>query len=283
MCWLFCVPFRSTFGETFEYRLSYLEGMPDQERAAILTGISAKLGDPVVTEALEALNRSLNQGQKWNNLFLYYKIDEILARSGFDETQRRAWQVHLRLNRIATCVLLSGERNFRKAVWIDFVLSPFFVPPDLAYPPFELTDWVQTQLRYARYERLRGLASFQRQEGYYNAAWERIPYVHLFDRIPMLEMACLTIALALVFYGLPLVGFSLDPVTEVGNWYATAMIAVGLLVSFATCLSTYFQGRLYLPVFSLYQMGMLLSLSLAANLLLERLESLKASTLETRA
>ena len=36
MCWLFRVPFRSTFGETFEYRLSYLEGLPEQERTAIL-------------------------------------------------------------------------------------------------------------------------------------------------------------------------------------------------------------------------------------------------------
>jgi hypothetical protein len=34
LCWLFRVPFRSTFGETFEYRLSYLEGLPEQERTA---------------------------------------------------------------------------------------------------------------------------------------------------------------------------------------------------------------------------------------------------------
>ena len=53
------------------------------------------------------------------------------------------------------------------------------------------------------------------------------------------------------------------------------MIVVGLLVSFATCLSTYFQARLFLPVYSLFQMGMLLAVSLAANVLLERLEGLK--------
>ena len=38
MCWLCRVPFRSTFGETFEWRLSYLEGLPEQERTAILAG-----------------------------------------------------------------------------------------------------------------------------------------------------------------------------------------------------------------------------------------------------
>ena len=274
MCWLFRVPFRSTFGETFEYRLGYLELLPEQERTAILARISAKLADPVVTEALDDLNRSLNQGGKWNDMFLYYKIDEILVRSGCNEIQLRTWQIHLKLNRIAICVLLSGEPNFREVVWSSLVLSPFLTQPDLTYPPFQATDWMLTQLRYPRYERLRGLASFQHEEGYYKAAWERIPYVDLFERIPMLEMACLTVALALVLGGLALVGISRNPVTETGAWYATGMIVTGLLVSFVTCLSTYFQARLYLPVYSLFQIGMLLAVSLTANVLLERLEGL---------
>jgi hypothetical protein len=275
LCWLFRVPFYSTYGETFSYRMSYLEGMPEPERTAILARISANVRDPVVTEALEALSRSLNGGDKWNDMFLYSKIDKILVRSGFKEIQRRTWLLHLKLNRIALCVVLSGELNFRNTVWTDFVLSPFFVQADLAYPPFELTDWVQTQLRYPRYERLKGLASFQHEEGYYKASWERIPYAHLFERIPMLEMACLTVALAIVLGGLTLIGATRNPVTGAGAWYATGMIVVGLLVSFATCLSTYFQGRLYLPVYSLFQTGTLLAVSLTANVLLEMLQVFK--------
>jgi hypothetical protein len=277
MCGLFRVPFRSTFGETFSYRMSYLEGMPQPERTAVLARISTKLDDPVVTEAFDALNRSLNQGAGWTNMFLYYKIDEILIRSGFNETQRRTCQVDLKLNRIATCVLLSGEPNFLEVVWASFVVSPFFAQTDLAYAPFQLTDWLQKLLPNPAYERLKGLSSFQHPEGYFNAAWMRIPYAHLFERIPMLEMACVTIALVLIFGALNLVGFSRDPVTEAGAWYATSMIVVGLLVSFATCLSTYFQARLYLPLYSLFQMGMLLAVSLAANLLLERLAGFKKS------
>jgi hypothetical protein len=275
MCWLFRVPFRSTFGETLSYRLSYLEVLPEQERTAILGRISAKLADPVVTEAFDALNRSLNQGENWTNTFLYDKMDEILMRSGLQEMQSRTFQIDLKLNRIATCVLLSGESNFLEVVWTSFVLSPFFSQTDLASPPFELTDWLQSQLHYPRYERLRRLTSFQHEQGYYGAVWKQIPYVHLFERIPMLEMACLTIALAIVLGGLALVGISGDPVTEAGAWYAISMIVVGLLVSLAICLSTYFQARLYLPVYSLFQLGMLLAVSLAANTLLERLEGFK--------
>jgi hypothetical protein len=275
MCWIFRVPFRSTFGETFLYRLSYLEGLPQQERTAILGRISTKLGDPVVTEALDSLNRSLNQGDNWANMFLYYKIDEILVRTGLHEKQLRTWQVHLKLDRIANCVLLSGEPHFLEVVWTSFVVSPFFTQTDLASAPFELTDWLQKQLSYPIYERLRGLTTFQHAEGYYNVAWQRIPYVHLFERVPMLEMACITIAIALVFAGLALIGAFRDPVTEAGASYATGMIVVGLLVSFATCFSTYLQARLYLPLYSLFQMGMLLAVSLATNILLERMGVLK--------
>jgi hypothetical protein len=272
MCWLFRVPFRSTFGETFSYRMSYLEGLPEQERTAILARISTKLADPVVTEAMEALNRSLNHGDTSTNMYLYYKIDEILARSGFHDTQLRTWQVDLKLNRIAACVLLSGESHFLQVVWTSFVVSPFFAQTDLASAPFELTDWLQIQLPNPRYGRLRGLTTFQYPEGYYNAAWQRIPYVRLFERIPMLEMACVTIALTIVFAGLALVSFLRDPVTEAGACYASGMIVVGLLVSFAICSSTYFQARLFLPVYSVFQIGMLLAVSLAVNVLVERLE-----------
>jgi hypothetical protein len=277
MCWLFRVPFRSTFGETFSYRMSYLQGLPEQQRTVILGRISTKLADPVVTEALDALNRSLSQGDDWTNMFLYYKIDEILARSGSNEEQHRTWQVDLELNRIAIAVLLSGEPNFLEVVWASFVVSPFFAQTDLASAPFELTDWLQKELPNPRYERLRNLASFQHEEGYYSAAWQRIPYVHLCERVPMLEMACVTTAFALVFGGMALIGVWRNPVTEAGACYAMSLIVVGLLVSFGTCLSTYFQARLFLPVYSLFQIGMLLAVSLVANSLLERLTSRKGA------
>jgi hypothetical protein len=277
MCWLFSVPFRSTYGETFQYRLSYLQGLPEQERSVILARISRELADPMMTAALQALNRFLNQGEDWDDTFLYYKIDEILARSGFAEAQNRSRQVDLKLNRIAACVLLSGDPKFLEVVWASFVVSPFFAQTDLAFAPFYLTDWLQKRLANPKYERLRGLASFQRAEGYYNTAWQRIPYLHLFERIPMLEMACVTIAFAIAFAGLAIVGVYRDPVTETGILYGAGMIVAALLVSFATCLSTYFQARLYLPLYSLFQMSMLLAISLGGKIVLDKMASLKKS------
>jgi len=270
MCWLFRVPFRSTFGETFVWRLSYLQQLSQSERTVILSQIVTKLDDPVAAEALDALNRSLNQADKWADMFLFYKIDEILIRSGLTDMQRRTWQTDLKLNRIAMSVLVSAEPHFLTAVWTDFIRSPFFTQTDLVYPPFILTDWLQTQLPYPRYGRLRGLASFRHETGYYDAAWKRIPYVHLFDGIPMIVMAIL----AVVFSALARFG-TRDPRAAEGAWYAIAMIILGFLISMGNCTSTFFGARHYLPVYSLFQMGMLLAASLAGNVLMERLESFK--------
>jgi hypothetical protein len=263
MCWLFRVPFRSTFGETFEWRLSYLNGLSEQARTKIVDQIGTRLGDPVTTESLEALNRSLNQGDNWTDMFLFYKIDEILVRSGFGDMQLRTWQVDLKLNRIATCVLLSAEPHFLRAVWSDFARWPLFTQMDLAYPPFVLTDWLQTQLPYPRYGRLRGLASFQHDAGYYNDVWKRIPYFHILAGIPMLVMGCL----AVVFGSVTLFARSRVSLAKEGVFYAMSMIALGLLFALGNCLTTFSGARFYLPVYSLFQMGMMLAASMSFEVL----------------
>jgi hypothetical protein len=263
MCWLFRVPFRSTFGETFEWRLSYLNGLSEEERTKIIDQISTRLGDPVTTEALEALNRSLNQGDNWTDMFLFYKIDGILVRSGFNDMQLRTWQVDLKLNRIATCVLLSTEPHFLRAVWSDFAKWPLFTQMDLAYPPFILTDWLQTQLPYPRYGRLRELASFQHEAGYYNDVWKRIPYFHILAGIPMLVMGCV----AVVFGSITLIARSRVPLAKEGTSYAMSIIVLGLLFALGNCLSTFSGARFYLPVYSLFQMALMLAASMAFEVL----------------
>ncbi|MBV8378690.1 MAG: hypothetical protein JO279_16970 [Verrucomicrobia bacterium] len=264
LCWLFRVPFRSTFGETFEWRLSYLQGLSKQDRDTIVAGIIAKANDPIITEALDALSRSLDQGEKWADMFLINKINEILLRAGtFKEMQLLTWQRDLKLNRIAMCVLFSGEPHFISAVWADFGRSLFITQTELASPPFILTDFLHTELPDPKLDRLRGIASFQHPEGYYEAVWNRVPYFHLFDRIPMLVMGGLTIT----FSGLALLGAARDPLTLAGVSHAAGMIVTGLLISGGTCLSAGYAARFHMPVFSLLQMSMLLAVSVAARVL----------------
>ena len=269
MCWLFRVPYRSTFGQTFEWRLSYLQHLTERKRSAMLGQISAEIRDPVVTEALDALNRSLSQGENWANMFLFYQIDEILSQSGFREMQQRTWQIDLKLNRIATTVVLSGEPHFLHAVWTDFKQWPFLNQTDLANPPFILTDWLQTQLPVARYGRLRGLASFDHNQGYYETTWKQVPYFHLADGVPMVVMA----GIGIVLSGLALLIERRRSRTQAGGVCVFSMIIVAVLISLGNCMSTFFGGRFYLPVFSLFQLAMFLGVSLLGSVLMERLET----------
>jgi hypothetical protein len=91
LCWVCRFPFRSTLGQTFEWRLAYWRDLPEADRSLIIREIDAKIADPVVTDALEGLNQSLSQGDEWKNMFLFYRIDETLVRSGLKDMQLRTW------------------------------------------------------------------------------------------------------------------------------------------------------------------------------------------------
>jgi len=274
LCWVCRVPFRSTLGQTFEWRLAYWRDLPAVDRSMITQKIDAKIADPVVTDALEGLNQSLSQGNEWKNMFLFYRIDENLTQSGLKDMQLRTWQIDLKLNRIALAVLCSMEPHYLSAVWSDFMQAPLFSQSDLAYSPFILTDWLGTQLGYPRYGRLRGLASFQHEPGYYDALWKRTSYLHLLGGVPMVWMAYAAVALGLV-------GVTLVParkLVRLRTSYAVAMVALGLLMVFGSCLTTFSAARFNLPVYSLFQMAMIFGGLTATAGLTERLETLRKSS-----
>ena len=274
LCWVCRVPFRSTLGQTFEWRLAYWRDLPETDRSLIIRKIDTKIADPAVTDALEGLNQSLSQGDEWKNMFLFYRIDENLNRSGFKDMQLRTWQIDLKLNRIALAVLCSMEPHYLGAVWSDFTQAPLFSQSDLAYSPFILTDWLGTQLGYPRYGRLRGLASFQHEPGYYDALWKRTSYLHLLGGVPMVWMAYAAVALGLV-------GVTLVParkLVRLRTSYAVAMVALGLLMVFGSCLTTFSAARFNLPVYSLFQMAMIFGGLTATAGLTERLETLRKSS-----
>jgi hypothetical protein len=274
MCWICRVPFRSTLGQTFEWRLAYLRDLSEEDRSLIIAKIDAKAADPVVTDALEGLNQSLIQGDQWSDMFLFYRIDEILVRSGLKDMQVRTWQIDLKLNRIATVVLCSMEPHFLRAVWFDVLRAPFYSQSDLAYSPFILTDWLQTQLARPRYGRLRGLTSFQHEPGYYDGLWKRAPYLHLLNGVPMVWTACAAVAFSLM--GLILARGNVR--REQRANYSLAMVAVGFLVVFGSCLTTFSAARFYLPIYSLFQMAMIFGGLAAIAGLTERLKTSRKSS-----
>jgi hypothetical protein len=117
----------------------------------------------------------------------------------------------------------------------------------LANPPFILTDWLRTQVDLPRYVRLKPLASFQHPEGSFEQIWEKHSYFHVFNGIPMFWFAAITIALG---------AFALRTspgLTAVA--YSAALIATAILISLATCATSFAGARFFLPAYSLLQIS----------------------------
>jgi hypothetical protein len=165
------------------------------------------------------------------------------------------------------------EPHYLHAVWSDFTRAPFFSQSDLAYSPFTLTDSLQTQLAYPRYGRLRGLTSFQHEAGYHDTLWRRTSYFHFLAGVPMVWMACAAVALSLA-------GLTLDRENASGELrasYSLAMVVLGLLMAFGSCLTTFSAARLYLPTYSLFQIAIIFGGSALTGGAIERLETLRKS------
>jgi hypothetical protein len=77
--------------------------------------------------------------------------------------------------------------------------------------------------------------------------------------------------LTMLLGGWAFAGAQRDSLTKAGVSYAASLIAVGVLISFANCLSTFYGARFYLPVYTLFQMGLLLAISLVGKFFMERL------------
>lgn len=283
MCLIFRVPYRSTFGQTFEWRLEYLSGVPKDRRSAFLENISRQINDPLVTEALEDLNGSFDRGEKWRDMFLFYRIDELLH--GLTDTQLRTWQTDLKLNAIAGAILRSRNPDFLGAVWSDLRAVPSFTQADLAFSPFELTDVLKTQLDNPRYARLRRIVSFQHEPGFYQTRWRQMPYFQVFGQIPIKALIAATVVMligtvcaSLLAKIRSLSSFFKDSSGRLGLpgvCYSIALLIGGGLITVATCCSTFLGARFYLPVYTLAQVSLMLAATVCVNRVGRRKEVVK--------
>jgi hypothetical protein len=252
MCALFRVPYRSTFGETFEWRLNFLKEMPEPERARLLGRIAEKLDDPLITKALQGLDAALSRGEPSNDMFLYEALDEDLDRAGVKQIQARTYQIDLKLNRLARQFILSANPYLLRAIRNDFLRVPLSTQPEMAESPFETTDVLIALSGAPRYARLRALACFQHPPGFFTRYGQQTPYLQVLRGVPMLIWAVIAAAGALIAWRRRGAQGAI-PVA-----YGGALVITGCLIALGTCASTFFGARLYLPVYSLFEIAALL-------------------------
>lgn len=258
MCWAFRVPYRTTFGRTFEWRLRYLASLSADDRTRLFNRFSSKLKDPMLSSALFALNDSLVRDPDWKALFLFQNLDTQLEAAGVTNQQIRAYQADLKLNRLAGHFLLPPEANYVRATWDDFQKVPFLSQSDLSRSPFYTTTALQNQLEGPRYARLRSLATFQYDSSFFIHRWDQVPYFHALGGVPLIFLA----GAAILFTVTTWVFVRRDGEILVGTVYVGTLIGLGGLFAFANCASTNFDARYLLPVYSCFQIALMLSVSI---------------------
>jgi hypothetical protein len=264
MCWLFRVPYRSTFGVTFEWRLDYLNTLPADQRNTILGRVSAKVNDPIVTEAIRDLIQAMDRKENRGYGFLYDRMDKILSRAGPTSLQQHTFEIDSKLNRVAQAFLTPPDSALLSTIKNEMLKIPFLTQADMAAPPLTLTDSLQCEMAAPRYARLRPLFSFQFSPGHYQQIFERNAYFQLFKNVPLGALALLSFAGGVLVLGISSRNF----LNLTGVGYAWSMVATGFLVALANCFSTSFGARYYLPLYSLVQISVMLLASLLFQTLL---------------
>jgi len=264
MCWFFRVPYRSTFGVTFEWRLDYLNTLPADQRNTILRRVSAKVNDPIVTEAIRDLIQAMDRKENRGYGFLYDRMDEILSQEGPTSLQQHTFEIDSKLNRVAQAFLTPPDSALLSTIKNEMLKIPFLTQADMAAQPLTLTDSLQREMAATRYARLRPLCSFQFSQGHYQQIFERNAYFQLFKNVPLGALALLSFAGGVLVLGILPRNFL--NVTGVG--YAWSMVVTGFLMALGNCFSTSFGARYYLPLYSLAQISVMLLTSLLFQTLL---------------
>jgi hypothetical protein len=263
MCWMFRVPYRSTFGVTFEWRLNYLNALGPAERNAILNKVSAKVNDLAVTEAIHDLEESMDRKEaNRHEGFLYERIDNILARSDERKNlQQHTFQIDSKLNRVAQAFLTPPDSALLNAVKNEVLRIPTLSQADLAVQPLALTDALQHELGAPRYARLLPLRSFQFPLGHYKKVFDTNAYFQLLKGVPMSVFALAALAGGI----LALANSPRSFIEVTGVCYAWSMVATGLLMAIGNCFSTSYGPRYFLPLYSFLQISLMLVITLLAE------------------
>jgi hypothetical protein len=240
--------------------------LPPAERNSILSKVSAKANDPVVTEAIQDLVQAMDRKEERHYGYLYERIDDILSRSGRKNLQQHLFEIDSKLNRVAGAFLTPPDPALLSKVQSEMLRVQFLSQTDMAVQPLALTDSLQRELAAPRYARLRPLRSFQFPAGHYKSLFDSNAYFQIFKGFPVGGFVFLT----LVGGALVLVSSIRNFANLIGVWYAWSMVATGFLMALGNCFSTSFGARYFLPSYSFVQIALMLLIAMLVQTFAER-------------
>jgi hypothetical protein len=245
LCHAVQIPYHSTVGFTFLFRLKFLAGLPAEKRNQLLDEVTKHTASMDVKEIISLLRDAFPpETSNWDVMAFERKAQLSLFPPQADPGEEK---FHLALNRTAQAFLYPPEKIFLSAIAIDFKRSQEVTIPSVVRQLFDSTT------RYFSYPEMMPdqatLLTFRdKSAAQIMAIFKKHSYFHHPKNLSysaFLFSWCVNLALLVV-----LEKMRKEEVAAVSS-YAAALTLVGLFMMLANCVLTVFQPRFTLPMWEL--------------------------------
>ena len=239
------IPYYSTVGFTFLFRLKFLAALPAEKRNQLLDEVNKHTASMDVKKIISLLRDAFPpETSNWDVMAFKTKAQLSLFPPNIDPGEAK---FHLVLNRTAQAFLYPPEQIFVSAVASDFKKSQEATIPSVVRQLFAATTFLlsvpEIMPAYASVHTFRDKSSPQIM-----AAFKKHSYFHHrknFSYSAFLCFWCVNLALLAT-----LARMRKEHVAAVGS-YAVALTLVGLFMMLANCFLNEFQARYTLPMWEL--------------------------------
>lgn len=245
LCHAVQIPYHSTVGFTFLFRLKFLAGLPAERRNQLLDKVAKNTDSADVKKIISLLRDAFpNETPNWDVMAFEKKVQASLFPPERDPREER---FYLALNRTVQAFLYPPEKIFLSAVATDFKRSQEVTIPSVVRQVFGSTT------RYFSYPELMPdhatLLTFRdKSAAQIMAIFKKHSYFHHPKNLSysaFLFSWCVNLAMFVV-----LAKMRKEEVAAVSS-YAAALTLVGLFMMLANCVLTVFQPRFTLPMWEL--------------------------------
>lgn len=245
LCHAVQIPYHSTVGFTFLFRLKFLAGLPAEKRGQLLDKVAKNTDSADVKKVISLLRDAFpNKTSDWDVMAFNKKAQTSLFSPQPDQREEKFYLV---LNDMIGSFLYPPEKIFLSAVATDFNRSQKATIPSVVRELFGDTT------RYFVHPELvpdqAALVTFRgKSAAHIMAYFKKHSYFHYtknFSYRAFLFFCCVNLVLLVV-----LAKMRKEEVSAVSS-YAVALIVVGLFMMLANCFLNVFQPRYTLPMWEL--------------------------------
>lgn len=244
LCYAAQIPYYSTVGFTFLFRLKFLAGLPPEKRNELLDEVEKRTASEDVKKLISLLRNAFSTNQNWDVMAFMRKAQESLFTR---QTDPQGQRFYLLLNRTEKVFLCPPNKVLLTAVARDFKRSQETTIPDVVRQVFASTTSLLSiptvPPAYASLRTFRDSSPAQIMAVFKKHAYFRRPKDVSYRAFLFLWAANFALIIALA-------RTRRLRVSVVGS-YAAALTLVGLFMMVANCVLNVFQPRYTLPMWEL--------------------------------